>query len=129
MIEWENREISKEPLTIIAADDPVACAIYAKNKKLLVTKGWKRFKGIAKRQKKMFRLENQAKLRYFQLAPKYKYEFQGPRDYNHTKRLDEKNGNTKWQDSNFLEMKQLDFSTKLGSDEIYTNLISPFRVI
>jgi hypothetical protein len=26
-IEWENGEIAKEPLKIIAADDPVTCAI------------------------------------------------------------------------------------------------------
>jgi hypothetical protein len=27
---WENGEIATEPLAIIAADDPVTCAIYAK---------------------------------------------------------------------------------------------------
>ena len=30
MIEWETGEITSEPLPIIAADDPIACAIYAK---------------------------------------------------------------------------------------------------
>jgi len=29
MIEWENGEITSEPLTIIATDDPVTCPIYA----------------------------------------------------------------------------------------------------
>jgi hypothetical protein len=28
MVEWENGEISSEPLSVIAADDPVICAIY-----------------------------------------------------------------------------------------------------
>jgi hypothetical protein len=28
MIEYENWEITNEPLAIIAADDPVTCAIY-----------------------------------------------------------------------------------------------------
>ena len=32
MIEWETGEISREQLTIIAIDDPVTCAMYAKNK-------------------------------------------------------------------------------------------------
>ena len=32
-----------EPLSIIAASDPVTCAIYAKDKDLLKHKGWKRF--------------------------------------------------------------------------------------
>ena len=39
MIEWETGEISREPLIIIAADDPVICAIYTNNKNLLETKG------------------------------------------------------------------------------------------
>jgi hypothetical protein len=30
LIEWENGEITKEPLCIIAVDDPVTCAIYAR---------------------------------------------------------------------------------------------------
>jgi hypothetical protein len=29
LIEWDNGEITKEPLSIITADDPVTCAIYA----------------------------------------------------------------------------------------------------
>jgi len=29
LVEWENGEITSEPLSIIAADDPVTCAIYA----------------------------------------------------------------------------------------------------
>ena len=35
MIEWENGEITSEPLSIIGADDPVTCAIYARENKLL----------------------------------------------------------------------------------------------
>ena len=55
-VEWENGEISDEPLTAIAADDPVTCAIYARENNLLPQPGWKQFKGIAKRQKKLFRM-------------------------------------------------------------------------
>jgi hypothetical protein len=35
LIEWENGEITKEPLSIIAVDDPVTCAIYARENGLL----------------------------------------------------------------------------------------------
>ena len=35
MIEWENGEITSEPLSIIGADDSVTCAIYARENKLL----------------------------------------------------------------------------------------------
>jgi hypothetical protein len=42
-VEWENGEVSYEPLVhTIAADDPVMCAIYAKDHGLLDTDGWKR---------------------------------------------------------------------------------------
>jgi hypothetical protein len=85
MIEWENGEITSEPLTVIAADDPVTCAIYAKEKGLLNEPGWKRFKGIAKWQKKFTCMVNQAKLQSYSMAPKYKYGFEVPRDYKHAK--------------------------------------------
>jgi hypothetical protein len=38
-VEWENGEITKEPLVIIAADNPVTCAIYAKEEGLLDKEG------------------------------------------------------------------------------------------
>jgi hypothetical protein len=66
-IEWENGEITNEPLKIIAADDPVSFAIYERendNKP-----GWKRFKQIAKREKTFTRMVNQAKLRSYNTAP------------------------------------------------------------
>ena len=104
MIEWENGEKTTEPLDIIAADDPVTCAIYARDHNLLDEPGWKRFRSIAKRQKKMFRMANQAKLRSFRTAPKYKYGFEVPRDYAHAMRLDEQNGNKRWAEATELEM-------------------------
>ena len=60
MVEWETREITSEPLSIIAMDDPVTCAIYANNNNILDIDGWKRFKIIAKGQKKHLRMANQA---------------------------------------------------------------------
>ena len=32
MIEWETGEVMAEPLTMIAADDPMTCAIYARER-------------------------------------------------------------------------------------------------
>ena len=34
-IEWETGEITFEPLSVIAADDPITCAAYAKEKKFI----------------------------------------------------------------------------------------------
>ena len=39
-VEWETGEITFEPLSIIAADDPVTCAAYAKENDLLALEGW-----------------------------------------------------------------------------------------
>jgi hypothetical protein len=70
--------------------------------------GWKRFKSIARHQQHMFRMANQAKLRSFLLAPKYKYGFEILWDYKHAIELDEKHGTTRWVDATSLEMVQLD---------------------
>ena len=40
LVEWETGESTYEPLDVIAADDPVTCAIYAKEKGLLNEPGW-----------------------------------------------------------------------------------------
>jgi hypothetical protein len=119
LIEWENGEITNKPLMIIAAGDPVSCAIYGKKAGILEHDGWKRFKSIAKQQKKLFCMANQAKLRSFRTAPRYMYGFEIPRDYSHAVRLDLQNGHTKWQDSTVLKMAQLaeyDVFTDKGID-------------
>ena len=62
-IEWENGEITSEPLSIIATNDSLSCAIYVRDNDLLDKPGWKRFKSLAKRDKKLLRLLKQAKMR------------------------------------------------------------------
>jgi hypothetical protein len=70
LIEWENGEIIKEPLKVIASNNPVTCAIYARENGLLDQPGWKCFRHIAKNEKKFTHMVNQAKLKYFNTAPK-----------------------------------------------------------
>lgn len=50
----------------------------------------------------------QAKLQSFRVSPQYKYGFEVPKNFKHAEKLDKKNGNTKWMDSNKLKKKQLD---------------------
>jgi hypothetical protein len=112
MVEWETGEVTTEPLSMITADDPVTCAIYAKDNDLLDLPGWKRFKTIAKRQKKFTRMVNQAKLRSYITSPKHKYSFEVPRNYVHAMQLDAKNKNHLWKDAADLEIKQIfDYQT------------------
>jgi hypothetical protein len=63
---------------------------------------------IASREKKLLRMANQAKLRSFNTTPRFKYGFEIPRNYHHAVLLDNRNGNTKWQDAAKLEFDQLD---------------------
>lgn len=67
IVNWETLESTYEPLHIIDADDLVSCAIYAKENNLLDQEGWRRFKRLARRLKKLIRLLNQAKLQSFRV--------------------------------------------------------------
>ena len=48
MGEWETGEKPEEPLSIIAADDPVTCAACAKNYNLLILPSWRKFRNSQK---------------------------------------------------------------------------------
>ena len=56
MVEWETGEKIEELLSIIAQDDPVACATYAKEQKLLHLPRWSKLKHIAKHLKPLLEL-------------------------------------------------------------------------
>ena len=60
-VEWETREVTFEPLSVIAADDPVTCAAYAKQHDLLALEGWCRFRSLAKKDKVLARAIKQSK--------------------------------------------------------------------
>jgi hypothetical protein len=107
LVEWETGEITAEPLSVIAADDPVTCAIYARDNGLLDLPGWRRFRKLAKRQKTFTRMINQAKLKSFHTAPLYKFGYEIPKNYAHAMRLDEKNKNHLWKDAIDMEFTQI----------------------
>ena len=49
LVDWETGEKTYEPLSVLAADDPVTCSMHAKENDLLHIDGWKRFRNHAKR--------------------------------------------------------------------------------
>ena len=75
--------MTDEPLSVMAADAPVACAICARKKVLLDKPGWKCFKRLAKKTGKFFTEANNAKIRQCNCKPKFKYGVEVPRDYDH----------------------------------------------
>lgn len=106
-VNWDNGEVSYEPLALTAKSDPVTCAIYARNSGLLDMDGWRLFRRLAKRQKKLVRLANQAKLQAFRIRPTFKFGVQVPRNHAEAVRLDQANGNTKWQNAEKTELGQI----------------------
>ena len=107
-MEWESGEKTWEPVKLIGLDDPVTVAIYAKKNNLLDQPGWKRFKKLANRQKKMIRMVRQAKLKSYRTAVVYKYGFRVPRNHDQAMEYDRENGNTRWRHAEILETTQLD---------------------
>ncbi len=93
MVEWENGETTMEPLSVIAANNLVTCAIYAKEHDLLDAKGWKHFRNTAKREKHFLWLVKEAKLHSYCNTPKYKFGYQIPRDYEEAMKFDKMNRN------------------------------------
>ena len=75
MVEWETGKITEEPLSIIAADDPVTCAAYKKKHSLLNLPGWKRFKTIARNQKSLTRAINQTNIRQVRRSATYQFGY------------------------------------------------------
>ena len=56
LVVWETGESMYEPIDVIAANDPVMCAIYAKEKGLLDEPRWRCFNSITKRESRLFRM-------------------------------------------------------------------------
>jgi hypothetical protein len=92
---------------VIAADDPVTCAVYAREHDLLDVEGWRHFQNLAKREKHFLRLVKQAKMKSYCQSPKYKFGYRIPKDYEEALKLDELNQNTKWENATATEMGQL----------------------
>ena len=101
MIEWENGEITSEPLSAIEADDLVSCAIYSREHNSSEKPVWQRFKPLATQEKRLLRLQNQAKLRSYRTSPRCKFGCEVPRNnsYDHAIELDNANDNNKCQDA------------------------------
>ena len=90
LVEWETGEKTYQPLSVLAADDPVTCATYAKENDLLPIDGWKRFRNLAKRDKALTRAVMQSKIRQVRRSNKYMFGYLIPdhtrKPYNLTKR-------------------------------------------
>ena len=80
-MEWETGEATFEPPSVIAADDPVTCAVHAKQNDLLALEGWQRFKNLANRDKVLARAIEQSKIRQVRGSQTYMFGYPIPRNY------------------------------------------------
>ena len=103
LVAWETGEITWEPLKSVE-HDKVLCGLYARKNNLLDQPGWAKFKRYAKREKKLLRMVNQAKLHSFRTAPVYMFGHLVPRNHDQAIEIDLKNGNTRWQDAEREEL-------------------------
>jgi hypothetical protein len=55
----------------------------------------------------MLRMVNQSRIKVTRNAPRYKFGYRIPRNYDEAMQYDPKNGNTLWQEATNLEMSQL----------------------
>ena len=79
LVDWETGEKTYEPLSVLAADDPVTCALHTKENDLLHIVGWKRFRDLAKRDKTLTRAIMQSTIRQARIAKKYMFGYLIPR--------------------------------------------------
>ena len=106
-IEWKTGEITFEPLSVIAADDPITCAAYAKEKNLYNLDGWKRFRHLIKKEKQLTRATKQYIIRQVGHSQKYMFGYLIPRNYTEALEFDKANNNSKWYDATKGEMDSI----------------------
>jgi len=112
MVLWSDGSKTWEPLNLIAKDDPVTLAAYAKAHDLLEVPGWKFLRRIARRAHVLRRMLNQARMSSRRNAVRYKFGVQVPRSISEAHRLDKENGNNLWAEAIQLEISQLlDYAT------------------
>ena len=110
-IQWEDGSIAKEPLCIIGKDDPASCAKYGLEHNLLEAVGWKRFKRLSRRTKKMERMIKQANFASNRSGPLYMFGVRVPISEQEAREFDKecvaKFGEPRWFISEKTEIKKL----------------------
>ena len=106
-VEWETDEITFEPHSVFAADDPVTCTAYAKLCDLLAVEGWCRFRKHAKKDKVLARAIKQSKIRQVRRSQTYMLRYLIQRNYIEAMQFDSENNNSKSYDAIKLEMESM----------------------
>ena len=103
---WEIDTETWEPLNVKMKDDPITLVSYALEIELLDQPIWKKLRKYTKNNKKYQRLVKQSIMKGERRTPIFKFGVQVPRDHQEAIMLDDKNGDTKWQDAEKKELTQ-----------------------
>ena len=106
-MDWDTREVTSKPSFVIAADDPVTCAAYAKQHDRLALEGWHRFRSLAKKDKILTRAIKQSKIRQVMRSQTYMFGYPIPRTYSEAIQFDTENKNSKWYDVIKFKMESI----------------------
>ena len=109
LVEWGEGSETWEPLNMMAKDDPVTLALYAKKNNLLNTPGWKFLRATAKKAAIKQLHANATKTK---TARRVKFGVEIPLNTQDAYFLDQKNVNKLWQQAMEKEINQLhDYNT------------------
>ena len=106
-VEWETGEITYEPLSVIAPDNPVTYAAYGKEHDLLTVEGWHRFRSLAKKDIVVARAIKQTKIRQVRRSQTYIFGYLIPRNYMEAMQFDSENKNSILYDAIKLQMESM----------------------
>jgi hypothetical protein len=107
-VEWVDGDITYKSLDVMAADDPVTCAIYGKENKILNIPGWKGFKHLACQNDESKQLLYNVKTNYIAKPNKFNYGFNVPTNHASPMRLDQFARNHLWKESEQKEIESLE---------------------
>ena len=99
---WTDGSITWEPLYNIINDNPLECAKYAVEHKLLNSPGWKKLRSVARKHHLHVN-----KLKSFPKTKTFKFGVQVPNNSKEAASLDAKNGTNKWRQAEIVEIDQL----------------------
>ena len=117
-------EVTYEHFSVIAADDPVTCAAYAKQHDILALEGWHRLRNLVKRDEVLARAIKQSKIRQVGRSQTYLIT----RNYFKPCNFDKKNKNSKWYDAIKLEMESMQENKWYSKSGIKQFLINTKRL-
>jgi hypothetical protein len=106
-VEWENGEVTYEPLAFIGKEDPISCATYAKEHGLLNTPGWKFLKRVLNTKETIERTVLTTSLQSFRHSPIYMFGVRVPRNHKEAMLLDTENKNELWTKAEYSELTSL----------------------